>query len=425
MGQFNCYICVDKFDDTKEIKSHLVNSHKIREKFDIIKCVVSRKCEKTFQTWSGFYKHVKTCIANEHQETVVGNHNSENDTQQQCDSSDKIPIYHQNSNHKHDNSFGNEKCENIEIFDHYQGYHSRMVQYFRKFSLEIESLPVAQNVKDCIFNLTKDVLNEYYEYNCGAISECKNLSDEQAVEVLKDAQYQFVSEIRKYDTTFKRNKLCEENSLHVKPEEKAIGTHWETKKDRKTQKKYPVHVQSILQYVPITETLKSLFQRDYFRKLYFDYNDDTTGNKHKCVPGVYTDYCCGEIYKNIRLFAEHPESIQIQIFTDGFEMCDGLKSKASLHSQTGFYFAIRNLPPELAFSMDNIHMVVLCNANDVNTLHTDYNNIWKLIVDDLKCLETIGIDVCEGVNLKGKFKFRHSHSLIYSNVRVHLLYALV
>lgn len=152
--------------------------------------------------------------------------------------------------------------------------------------------------------------------------------------------------------------------------------------------------------MPITETLKSLFRQKHFKKLYCDFNTISGGNKHECIPGNYKDFCCGEV-----LFENHPDSLQIQIFTDGFEMCDPLKSKTNLHSQVVFYFTIRNLPQELAFNSSNIHLVVLCNANDLKTPQTDYNNIWKLIVDDISPLETTGIDIGEGLKLKGIYIF--------------------
>lgn len=141
-----------------------------------------------------------------------------------------------------------------------------------------------------------------------------------------------------------------------------------------------------------------MFRQKEFKKLYFDYNTEPIRSKHVCTEDNFGDFCCGQ---NNRLFKNHPESVQIQIFNDGFEMCHALKSKTGLHSQVAFYFAIRNLPHELAFNLDNIHLVVLCNALDLKQEETDYNNIWKLIVDDLLCLEETGIDIGDGVLLKG------------------------
>lgn len=162
--------------------------------------------------------------------------------------------------------------------------------------------------------------------------------------------------------------------------------------------------------MPITETLKTLMRQEHSKKLYLDYNAERTGSKHTCTEANFKDFCCGHVYKNNRLFKEHPESIQIQLFNDGFEMCESLKSKSGLHSQVAFYFTIRNLPHELAFNLDNIHLVALCNALDLKQQETDYNNIWKLIVDDLSCLEKTGIDIDEGVKLRGNNIYYHCFS---------------
>lgn len=254
-----------------------------------------------------------------------------------------------------------------------------------------------------------ELLGETHAFNYNSL---KNTScSETVLEVLNAAHKEVVSEIRKYDTEHKRNKIYEANDLYVKSNELAIGTHWEMKRDKNSQKAYPNHVQSAFHYVSITETLKSLFHRKDFRKLYFDYNNITTGKKHRCTEGTFIDFCCGKIYKSNDLFKDHPESIQIQIFTDGFEICNGLKSKTNLHSQVAFYFAIRNLPPELTFNLRNIHLVALCNSNDVTTEHTDYNNIWRTIVNDLRELECAGIEV-DRVKLKGE-NIKMNYIIIY------------
>lgn len=286
-------------------------------------------------------------------------------------------------------------------------FHSRMVARIESFASKVGNFPAAQTVKDSVFELAENLLKDVYEFNCASVSHVNNVPDHHISDVLSVAQYDVLNEIRKYNTAYKRNKLCEENEYYVKPEEKAIGTHWETRRDRQTKKSYPVHAQSILQYVPITKTLKSLFRQKHFKKLYLDYNAESTGKKHKCTPGNYKDFCCGHVYKNNSLFNNNPESIQLQIFNDGFEMCDALKSKSNLHSQVAFYFTIRNMPLELAFNLDNIHLVVLCNANDLKSERTDYNNIWKLIVDDLLDLEHTGIDIGDGMKLKGIAIFIH------------------
>jgi hypothetical protein len=192
--------------------------------------------------------------------------------------------------------------------------------------------------------------------------------------------------------------INDENQNHfVKPEEKLIGTHWNMCRLKDSNRFVPEHVQSTFQYVPITNTIKSLFSDSDFRDQYFNYNR----TKHNCVDGAYNDYCCGRIFKQNALFQDFPNSLQIQIFLDGFEVTHPLKSSTNIHAQIGFYFTILNLQHKHAYNLNNVHLVALINANDLKKKETDYNSVWDIIVKDLSILETIGIDVNENTNIKG------------------------
>lgn len=120
-----------------------------------------------------------------------------------------------------------------------------------------------------------------------------------------------------------------------------------------------------------------------------------------CEDDVYMDFCCGSVFKSNELFRKHPNSIQIQLFFDGFEICDPLKSRSNKYNQLGVYFTIRNLPPQFAYCLSNIHTVALVNESDLKKSETDYTNIFEVIVRDVQVLETTGIDINPNLNLKG------------------------
>lgn len=411
MNSFKCFLCFSEFSDSKIATGHLQKEHCVKEKVNKIKCIVKNgACNKTFQTWSGLKKHIKTCVEIAGSEEKIDDiaistmpiQIYEPDTQEdiQCN---KIPIVYNSvdfDDHQHEYS----TPENIKPLRCYvesgiEDFHLRMTETLRKFASNIEKLAATHQVKNSIFILVEQLLTDAHIFNWNSIKNTPSI-EESVLEVLSAAHDEFLNGFRKFDTRFKREKIYEANELYFKSKEMAIGTHWEIKRDKHSQKVYPNHVQSGLQYVSITDTLKSLFRRDDFKKMYFDYNSASTGQRHICVPGNFRDFCCGKIYKDNDSFKNHPESIQIQIFTDGFEFCDGLKSKANLHSQVAFYFATRNLPQELAFNLRNIHLVAICNSHDIKTEHTDYNNVWSIIVHDLRELESTGIDI-DGVKLKG------------------------
>lgn len=157
----------------------------------------------------------------------------------------------------------------------------------------------------------------------------------------------------------------------------------------------PKIIQCSFQYVSIIDTIRTLFLRDDFLRSYQNY---VTDNKHKCTSGVYSEFCCGSAFRNNELFQNHPRSLQIQIATDDFELCNPLSSKATLYKQCAIYFSIRNMS-KLSNVM-NIYLVALCNSNDIKTQQTDFNNLWEIIVKEIKYLEDVGIDVNESLNVK-------------------------
>lgn len=205
------------------------------------------------------------------------------------------------------------------------------------------------------------------------------------------------SEICMYDSQYKFWKNMMLGSTYIHPQEKAIGTRYEMKVDKTSKISIPRLIQSICQYVPITEQLTILFQNDKFKKLYFEFNSE----KHTCVEGQFKHFCCGEVYRNNELFQSYPNAIQIEIYTDDFELCNPLQSKSGVHKLCAVYFPVNNFPKEYQSKLDYIRLVCLCYSDDINkSTQADYNNIWQLVVDDMKKLETEGI--CVGsINLRG------------------------
>lgn len=91
--------------------------------------------------------------------------------------------------------------------------------------------------------------------------------------------------------------------------------------------------------------------------------------------------------------------MQLQIFTDDFEVCNVLGSKATLHKICGVYLSILNIPQKYRSKLDNIHLICLCNSDDLKTRYTDFNDVWRLIVHEISQLEK-GI-VINGVKIRG------------------------
>lgn len=190
------------------------------------------------------------------------------------------------------------------------------------------------------------------------------------------------------------------SSKYVESEEKSTGYKLKRVYDENAGCFISKTVQTMFQFIPITKTLSALFSDPVFEDVYMDYNSN---KDHICVEGVYRNFCCGKIYRSNAFFESNKFVIQIRLFTDDFEICDPLKSKAGIYKVTALYFQINNLPPHLLSKTDNIYLVALSDASDAKNELADVENVTETVVADLKTL-----------SWKEKYIERCSHVLLFS-----------
>lgn len=204
--------------------------------------------------------------------------------------------------------------------------------------------------------------------------------------------------MKEHSSAYKRNKNYRLDDFFVAPKTLALGTRFETKQDSDNNA-IQCLIQNQYPYVSIIETLQTQFKNEHFLKTFLKYNEKS-GNGHECTDGTYTDFCCGSLYKSISIFREM--NIQIQLFCDEFEVCNPLGSRATMHKVHAVYFIIRNMPNHSKLS--NIFLVTVFNSDDIKCKETDFNNILAPIVDEMKVLESVGIEISskmlESVGLK-------------------------
>lgn len=247
-----------------------------------------------------------------------------------------------------------------------------------------------------IFSQTMDLLMNLKTVTLDCMNDGNKFTPKEALELTTNMAWEH---IQKYNSTYKRNKMIQSSLSFVEPQEKSVGTRWELIK-RKNKKgrivRIPRLIQCTLQYVPILNTLTSLFAQQEFREIYFDYNrwiNNSTTPDTECFDKIYRCFNSGSTFGSNQLFQKEPNSIQIQLSQDDFEICNELQSKSNRHKISALYFKIQNLPHKYLSKLDNIYLVCLCNANDLKSKHTDPNNIWQIVVNELGRLETDGIDV--------------------------------
>lgn len=128
---------------------------------------------------------------------------------------------------------------------------------------------------------------------------------------------------------------------------------------------------------------------------------------------MYSRFCCGATYKDNNLFSRYPNSIQLQIYNDDFELCNPLGSKATLYKMCAVYFTILNIPSRYRSRLVNtdtsINLVCLVNTDDLKTEYTDFNDVWRLIVHEVKQLES-------GIEINGSKMYGTIATLSYDNL---------
>lgn len=267
-------------------------------------------------------------------------------------------------------------------YDSFEG----LRKFMNSWVNDLNALKLNMKESSKVFQLAADLVNELTTTNIGLFGdpEC-DMSAEHIANMSKDL---IQSELSLYGTSYRYKKTVKSGSSYVHPKERAIGTRIEMNRDRGSSIAIPRTIQSICQYVPISESLCALFDNNQFASLYFKYNSE----KHVCIDGQYTQFCCGDVYKQSEIFMSDPYTVQIQLFTDDYEPCSPLQSKAGVHKLCAVYFLIKNFPIQYQSRLNYINLVCLCHSDDINkSTQADFNNIWQIIVEDLSKLETEGI----------------------------------
>lgn len=267
------------------------------------------------------------------------------------------------------------------------------------FTDSISKLNLKQKDQDAVFKLSTGLIDSYKRVNevCSTVH-----GHSQSLEITTDI---FRQHIHKFKSMYQLNKNFNSKEGFVMPVEKAIGTRWELKKVKYSTNcsvRVPRLIQCTMQYVPILDTLKSLFLSEEFYNLYFEYNDiDRSNSVGYDGTKAYTCFSSGNVFSSTEFFKSNPTCLQLQIGVDDFEICNPLQSKSNHHKVCGVYFSIHNLPAKFQSKLNNIYLVCLCNTDDLKSKQTDLNNIWELMRDEIIDLEENGINIRGGKNVKG------------------------
>lgn len=408
---FKCFICFNLFKSSNEFIDHLKKGHGIKEdRNSNILCIVNKpnKCDKTFKTFSGLRRHIIKCednkptknVGTEQSRTISAPSNYT--LQDECVNDLSHAIEHEFNLNTVSRDNGNQYAEtpiahSTQKKSEFELANEEAAASLTEFCTEIIAMNLSQKKTNEIFGLTEKLIHNLQKFNVRLIDDDNQMSPVKVIESTTDF---FVDELRKRKSNYKRNLNNRKNEAFVHPKELSIGTRWERKRftdEHGAQISIPKVVQNTYQYIEVKEIVQFLFNTKEFCDMYFNEN---TVLDHKCERGKYKYFCCGETYQKSEFFKENPLAAQLHLSSDDFEICSPLQSKAGVHKICAIYLTIQNIPPKYLSKYNNIYLVALCNADDLKSKTTDFNNLWQEIVRDINYLETVGVEIEGRPNLK-------------------------
>lgn len=185
------------------------------------------------------------------------------------------------------------------------------------------------------------------------------------------------------NTETKRMRYFSDKWGKIDPVEYVLGTRFATRHNRTTGTFSQTIVKDKFVYVPILETLQSIYEHPKIT--------DMMARDLRQRPNCLYDIHDGEFFKNHLLFSKQRHTVQIQLFFDEFECSNPIGSKRGIHKLGAIYFTLRNISPKYNSSLLNIHLATLFHAQDIKNY--GFDKILEPLVQDISTLETSGIQI--------------------------------
>jgi hypothetical protein len=371
-----CWKCEFTSENYEAVAYHLQIEHHLNKTLKNLdlKCVGSRNCEKSYNSYNSLKRHSTACdkklSINNDQNLPSASTNSE---------SENTPILPENPHLSE--VFDTNSTENTES--------SKLIDPELMHQLTNVSHQTADNILRCIQATVQNVLNHIGSTN----SSNEKLPLEEKVLLSK---LQFDTEFQQIKSSYKRTKVIESSEFFVAPVSKLSVLKLVRKGDLFVQK------QKFYQYIPILQTLKALFKNSSFSEAYFNFQLQSDSK-------FIADFRSSHNFKKNLLFQTHVNGLQIQLYYDDLELCNVCGSKKRIHKIGAIYFTIVNRPNYAHSNLEHIYLVTLFKNEDLKHGLT-YNSILEDITKDLKILETEGIEIKNNVRLLGTLvSFTHDN----------------
>ncbi|KAK3921010.1 Transcriptional repressor protein YY1 [Frankliniella fusca] len=255
-------------------------------------------------------------------------------------------------------------------FDVQELFMNNLAQFFLKLETQfMVPASTVQYISDELFNIDQlgtDILLKSIDGSLRKIG----LDDQQTNKILKELEGSnpFPMAHVKLKSNYLRKKMYHNYLGYVEPKQYVCGIGANGKN-------------KVFHYVPIDASLKAMLNDPAIESALLS----ETFNRDE---NLFEDFYDGSVFKNNDFFKENPDSIKIILYQDEFEVVCAIGPAKNKYKILAVYYSLGNLPPHLRSDPKNIQLVALCRKKFFMP-----EILFKKIVEDLKVLETVGVEL--------------------------------
>ncbi|XP_044579588.1 uncharacterized protein LOC123261800 [Cotesia glomerata] len=207
-------------------------------------------------------------------------------------------------------------------------------------------------------------------------AEVDLIGNDEAKDILKALDLSNVFDgLRRFDGQIT---VLEQSCQYIKPVEIPLGRRMDNKLNRITGTYQPTSVMDTFQYVPIIETLKLVISNPNVLEAIL--------HEQKSPEGILSSFLDGQHAETHEFLQQHPHALRLQLYYDELEIVNPLGSKTGIHKLGAFYYSIQNIPSQINYDLNSIHVLALCA--DVDVKKYGFKAILQPFLNDLEKLES-------------------------------------
>lgn len=201
------------------------------------------------------------------------------------------------------------------------------------------------------------------------------------IQCFKTSENRIDMAINKMNTEQKiKTQLVKKNVLCL-PKTKVVSQTEEQEGDKIVKKKIKVTI------MPIEHQIQSFLEKPNVLTSIITNQDKIESEP----PGAISHFLNGERWQDIKAKFIGKKVIPIFLYNDDFGPDDGLSPHGTSNKVSGYYYSFPTLPVQMASTIDNIFVALMAKSIDIKDKAVGANGILKLLVNELKPLESKGL----------------------------------